>query len=131
MAAVSLSGLRREFSVAAGLVSGRGLWSRLGGVIVCFRLAFFHFTMSIFFAVCVLGILFVVSGIVGGLLVLDDDGDAAVFGGIRLFQIQRTLVGEAANLLDLIRAHTGEGHMPPGCIGAVCREFPIGIVAYS
>lgn len=123
--------MRREFSVAAGLMSGRGLWSRLGGVIVCFRLAFFHLTMSIFFAVCVLGILFVVSGIVGGLLVLDDDGDAAVFSGIRLFQIHRTLVGEAPNLLDLIMAQTGEGHMPPGCIGTVCREFPIGIVACS
>lgn len=59
--------------------------------------------------------------------VLHDDRDSAVGGIERGVRFPKALVGEAANLSDLIGANSIGLHDAAGSVGAVRGEFPIAV----
>src|SRR5690349_17377821 len=59
--------------------------------------------------------------------VLHDERDAAVGRVERCFRLAEPLIGEAADLNDLVGAHSIGLHDAASGIGAIGREFPVSI----
>src|SRR5271155_1228263 len=61
--------------------------------------------------------------------VLHDEGNAAVGGVERIVEFAEMLIGESADLGDLVRPDAAGLHETAGSVGAVGGEFPVTVVA--